>query len=58
MRVKISFFIFFITFFSRAQEIECEVIVNSSLVEQTNQKIFETLEKTLKKVFNDVKSLI
>ena len=53
MRVTISFFIFFITFFSRAQEIDCEVIVNSSLVEQTNQKIFETLEKSLNEFINN-----
>ena len=47
MKVIISFFIYFIIFFTKAQEIDCQVIVNSSLVDQTNQKIFQTLEKSL-----------
>ena len=53
MKVIVSFFIFFITFFSKAQEIDCQVIVNSSLVDQTNQKIFETLEKSLNEFINN-----
>ena len=53
MRIVINFFIFFSIFFTKAQEIDFQVIINSSLVDQTNQKIFETLEKSLNEFINN-----
>jgi len=49
------FFIYFIVFFcsrSQAQELDAQVIVNSDLVNQTNQQIFKTLERSLNEFIN------
>ena len=35
-----------------SQELNAQVIVNSDLVNQTNQQIFKTLERTLKEFIN------
>lgn len=37
---------------SWAQEIDCQIIVNSDLVNQTNQQIFKTLEQSLREFLN------
>jgi hypothetical protein len=43
----------FISFFRiRAQELNAQVIVNSDLVNQTNQQIFKTLERSLNEFLN------
>ena len=45
-----NFLILLILFYSsplRAQELDAQVIVNSDLVNQTNQQIFKTLERSL-----------
>ncbi len=36
-----------------SQELNAQVIVNSNLVNQTNQQIFETLEKSLNEFINN-----
>ena len=36
----------------QAQELEAQVIVNSDLVNQTNQQIFKTLERSLNEFSN------
>ena len=41
-------FYFSVNIFS--QELRCEVIVNSDLVNQTNQQIFSTLEKSIQEI--------
>ena len=51
-------FIFFLIFFVFShkiisQELNAQVIVNSNLVNQTNQQIFETLEKSLNEFINN-----
>ncbi|MBL6661798.1 MAG: DUF4835 family protein, partial [Flavobacteriaceae bacterium] len=50
------FFLFLtLVFFSRqlnAQELNAQVIVNSDLVNQTNQQIFKTLERSLNEFIN------
>ena len=48
------FFIYLIIICSRlqAQELEAQVIVNSDLVNQTNQQIFKTLERSLNEFIN------
>ena len=46
-------FLFFITNFNTfSQELNCQVIINSDLVDQTNQKIFKTLEVSLNEFVN------
>ncbi|MDA9685353.1 DUF4835 family protein [Flavobacteriaceae bacterium] len=47
-------FIFFSLFyaFSHAQELRCEVIINSDLVNQTNQQVFSTLQKSIQEFMN------
>tara|TARA_Y100000768_G_scaffold385926_1_gene373118 strand:+ start:1219 stop:2154 length:936 start_codon:yes stop_codon:yes gene_type:complete len=50
---NISFFIS--AFFSiqlNAQELKCSVVINSSLVNQTNQQIFKTLENSIREFMN------
>jgi len=50
MRLINFFFLFFAFFYNKkiiSQELNAQVIVNSNLVNQTNQQIFETLEKSL-----------
>ena len=37
----------------RAQELDAQVIVNSDLVNQTNQQIFKTLERSLSEFINN-----
>jgi len=53
----INFFLLFFTFFYNdkiiSQELNAQVIVNSNLVNQTNQQIFETLEKSLNEFLNN-----
>ena len=46
------FFIVFICFRSQSQELDAQVIVNSDLVNQTNQQIFKTLERSLNEFIN------
>ena len=46
------FFIAFICFRSQSQELDAQVIVNSDLVNQTNQQIFKTLERSLNEFIN------
>tara|TARA_Y100001960_G_C14729903_1_gene856962 strand:- start:996 stop:1910 length:915 start_codon:yes stop_codon:yes gene_type:complete len=51
---KKNLFIFFCLFFYslNGQELKCEVIVNSNLVNQTNQQIFITLENSIREFMN------
>ncbi|MEO0901035.1 MAG: DUF4835 family protein [Bacteroidota bacterium] len=51
---KLLFFFSFLTaiVFSTAQELNCEVVVNSDQVNQTNQQIFRTLERSLNDFVN------
>jgi len=41
-----------------AQELNAQVIVNSDLVNQTNQQIFKTLERSLNEYCHRKKSLV
>lgn len=50
-RINIFFFFFLITR-SFSQELNVEVIVNSDLVNQTNQQIFKTLERSINEFIN------
>ena len=50
-KTNIFFFIFLITR-SFSQELNVEVIVNSDLVNQTNQQIFKTLERSINEFIN------
>ena len=43
---------FFVTLIIHAQELKCEVVVNSGLVNQTNQQIFSTLEQSIQEFMN------
>ncbi|MDG2396505.1 MAG: DUF4835 family protein [Flavobacteriaceae bacterium] len=52
MKKKFNYLIVLFSFNLFAQEIDCNVIVNSNLVDQTNQKIFKTLEKSLSEFIN------
>ncbi|WP_224490742.1 type IX secretion system protein PorD [Robertkochia flava] len=53
MLKKISFFILLLVGLNiSAQELNCTVIVNSDQVEQTNQQIFRTLERSLNDFIN------
>jgi len=49
------FFIIFFVFIHKiiSQELNAQVIVNSNLVNQTNQQIFQTLEKSLNEFLNN-----
>ena len=40
---------------ANAQELDCQVVVNSNLVNQTNQQIFQTLERSLNEFMNTQK---
>ncbi len=49
----ISFFIYvFFSINSNAQELKSSVVVNSNLVNQTNQQIFKTLENSIREFMN------
>ena len=53
MRNFLIISLIFISFFRiRAQELNAQVIVNSDLVNQTNQQIFKTLERSLNEFLN------
>ncbi|MEL7268931.1 MAG: DUF4835 family protein [Bacteroidota bacterium] len=53
---KIPILIFLlVAVFTRAQELNCEVVVNSDQVNQTNQQIFRTLERSLNDFVNKSK---
>ena len=45
-------FTYICSFQVTSQELNAQVIVNSDLVNQTNQQIFKTLERTLKEFIN------
>ena len=53
----INFFFLLVFFVSNykiiSQELNAQVIVNSNLVNQTNQQIFQTLEKSLNEFLNN-----
>ena len=51
-RLFYSFFIFFISIGLKAQELSAQFIVNADLVNQTNQQIFETLERSINEFIN------
>ncbi len=56
MRKLIIFFSFlFVSGISSAQELNCEIVVNSDQVNQTNQQIFRTLERSLNDFVNKSK---
>ena len=51
---KFFVLLFFISNFNLySQELNCQVIINSNLVDQTNQKIFKTLEVSLNEFVNN-----
>ncbi|MGB0316159.1 MAG: DUF4835 family protein [Flavobacteriaceae bacterium] len=53
MRISLfAYLLFFATYSLAAQELEAQVIVNSDLVNQTNQQIFKTLERSLNEFLN------
>ena len=52
MRNLLSLLFFIINFNIFSQELNCQVIINSDLVDQTNQKIFKTLEVSLNEFVN------
>ncbi|MEK9787774.1 MAG: DUF4835 family protein [Flavobacteriaceae bacterium] len=53
MRISLfAYLLFFSTYSLAAQELEAQVIVNSDLVNQTNQQIFKTLERSLNEFLN------
>lgn len=47
--------LFLVAVFTRGQELNCEVVVNSDQVNQTNQQIFRTLERSLNDFVNKSK---
>ncbi|MEL6303792.1 MAG: DUF4835 family protein [Bacteroidota bacterium] len=47
--------LFLVAVFGRGQELNCEVVVNSDQVNQTNQQIFRTLERSLNDFVNKSK---
>lgn len=51
----ILLFLLLIAAVSRSQELNCTVIVNSKLVDQTNQQVFKTLENALNDYVNKTK---
>ncbi len=48
----IAIFLFFSINNTLSQEIDCQIVVNSDLVNQTNQQIFKTLEQSLREFLN------
>ena len=52
MRNLLLLLFFVINFNIFSQELNCQVIINSDLVDQTNQKIFKTLEVSLREFVN------
>jgi len=52
MRNLLLLIFFIINFNTFSQELNCQVIINSDLVDQTNQKIFKTLEVSLNEFVN------
>ena len=52
MRNLLLLLFFIINFNIFSQELNCQVIINSDLVDQTNQKIFKTLEVSLNEFVN------
>ena len=52
MRNLLLLLFFIINFNTFSQELNCQVIINSDLVDQTNQKIFKTLEVSLNEFVN------
>ena len=52
MRNLLLLLFFVINFNTFSQELNCQVIINSDLVDQTNQKIFKTLEVSLNEFVN------
>lgn len=52
MRIAVTILFFFSVHLSAAQELNAQVIVNSDLVNQTNQQIFQTLERSLNEFLN------
>ena len=56
LKLRNNYISFFISaFFSiqlNAQELKCSVVINSSLVNQTNQQIFKTLENSIREFMN------
>ena len=52
MRNLLLLLFFVINFNIFSQELNCQVIINSDLVDQTNQKIFKTLEVSLNEFVN------
>ena len=52
MRNLLLLLFFVINFNTFSQELNCQVIINSDLVDQTNQKIFKTLEVSLREFVN------
>ena len=53
MKNLVTLFVFLLSIYSAsAQELNAQVIVNSDLVNQTNQQIFKTLERSLNEFLN------
>lgn len=52
MRKYLSFLLFFIFFYSQAQELNCKITVNYSKVGSTNVQIYKTLETSLNDLVN------
>lgn len=54
MKMKIIFYLIFfhLGFYVKGQELNAQVVVNSDLVNQTNQQIFKTLERALNEFIN------
>ncbi len=50
-----SLLVLLVCHFANAQELNCQVSVNSDLVDQTNQQIFRTLERSLNDYVNKTK---
>ena len=54
MKNYLSLFLFIFLFnLGNAQEIDFEITINSDLVNQTNQQIFKTLEKSINEFMNN-----
>ncbi len=53
MKHLVLIFLFLVSLIPlKAQELNAQVIVNSDLVNQTNQQIFKTLERSLNEFMN------
>ena len=52
MKKFISFLFFIICSEIYSQEMNCQIVINSDLVDQTNQQIFKTLENSLNEFIN------